>query len=73
MKPIITINEALKKNNLLFKPRIIKKGNPHKKIFKSKNKIKGGNFTTGSQEHFYLEGQVCISYSSKEDNNLNSL
>ncbi len=67
LKPIITIKESLKKNNLLFKPRIIKKGNPTQKILKSKNKIKG-NFTTGSQEHFYLEGQVSLVI-PKEDNN----
>ena len=59
LKPIITINEAIKKDNLLFKPRIIKKGNPSKKIFRSKNKI-NGKFFTGSQEHFYLEGQVAL-------------
>ena len=28
LKPIITIEDALQKKNLLFKPRIIKKGNP---------------------------------------------
>ena len=67
LKPVITIKESLKKNNLLFKPRIIKKGNPTQKILKSKNKIKG-NFTTGSQEHFYLEGQVALVI-PKEDNN----
>ena len=67
LNPIITIEEALKKNNLLFKPRIIKKGNPSQKILKSKNKI-CGNFTTGSQEHFYLEGQVALVV-PKEDNN----
>ena len=67
LKPIITIKESLKKNNLLFKPRIIKKGNPTQKISKSKNKIKG-SFTTGSQEHFYLEGQVSLVV-PKEDNN----
>ena len=67
LKPIITIKESLKKNNLLFKPRIIKKGNPTQKILKSKNKIRG-NFTTGSQEHFYLEGQVALVV-PKEDNN----
>ena len=68
LKPIITIDEALKKKSLLFKPRIIKKGNPIQKIEKSKNKIKG-NFTTGSQEHFYLEGQVAFTI-PKEDNEL---
>ena len=66
LKPIITINEALKKNNLLFKPRIIQKGNPTQKISKSKNKIKG-NFTTGSQEHFYLEGQVALVIPREDD------
>ena len=67
LKPVITIKESLKKNKLLFKPRIIKKGNPTQKILKSKNRIKG-NFTTGSQEHFYLEGQVALVV-PKEDNN----
>ncbi len=68
LKPIITINEALKKNKLLFKVRKIEKGNPSKAISKSKNYLKG-NFTTGSQEHFYLEGQVAFAL-PKEDNDL---
>ncbi len=45
----------------------IKKGNPNQKIKKSKNKIKG-NFTTGSQEHFYLEGQVAFVIPKEDDN-----
>ena len=68
LKPIVTIEEALKKNNLLFDPRIIKKGEPENKIRKAKNKLKG-KFNTGSQEHFYLEGQVCLVV-PQEDNNL---
>jgi len=68
LKPIVTIEEALKKNNLLFNPRLIKKGEPDNKISKSKNKLKG-RFNTGSQEHFYLEGQVCLVV-PQEDNNL---
>ena len=68
LKPIVTIEDALKKNNLLFEPRIIKKGDPQNKIIKSKNKLKG-KFNTGSQEHFYLEGQVCLVI-PQEDNNL---
>ena len=68
LTPIVTIEEALKKNNLLFDPRIIKKGEPQNKINKSKNKLKG-RFNTGSQEHFYLEGQVCLVI-PQEDNNL---
>ncbi len=68
LKPIATIEDALKKNNLLFEPRIIKKGDPQNKIIRSKNKLKG-KFNTGSQEHFYLEGQVCLVI-PQEDNNL---
>ena len=68
LKPIITIKDALKKKKLLFKVRKIKKGNAKKKISKSKNCLKG-NFTTGSQEHFYLEGQTAFAI-PKEDNNL---
>ena len=49
LKPIITIKDALKKKNLLFKVRKIKKGNARKKISKSKNYLKG-NFTTGSHD-----------------------
>ena len=67
LKPVITIKDALKKKSLLFDPRIIKKGNASKKINNSKNRLKG-NFTTGSQEHFYLEGQVALVI-PKEDNN----
>ena len=36
-----------------------KRGNATKILSKSKNKLKG-NFTTGSQEHFYLEGQAAF-------------
>ncbi len=68
LEPIVTIKDALKKNNYLFEPRIIKKGDPQNKIIKSRNKLKG-KFNTGSQEHFYLEGQVCLVV-PQEDNNL---
>ena len=34
LKPIVTINDALKNNSLLFEPRIIKKGDPQNKIIK---------------------------------------
>ncbi len=68
LHPIVTIKESLKKNKLLFNIRNIKKGNPSKKISNSKNYLKG-NFTTGSQEHFYLEGQVAFVI-PKEDKEL---
>ena len=67
-KPIVTLKDSLNKKNLLFDVRKINKGNAQKKILKSKYTLKG-NFTTGSQEHFYLEGQVAFVI-PKEDNEM---
>ena len=68
LKPIVTIKEALKKKNFVLKGKKIKRGNPYKAIRMSKNYLKG-NFTTGSQEHFYLEGQAAFVI-PKEDEDL---
>ncbi len=59
LKPITTIQEALKKKNFVLKEKIIKKGEAIKAIKNSANRLKG-NFTTGSQEHFALEGQTAF-------------
>ncbi len=67
-KPIVTLKDSLNKKNLLFDVRKINKGNAQKKILNSKHTLKG-NFTTGSQEHFYLEGQVAFVI-PKEDNEM---
>ena len=56
LKPIITIQAALRKKSFVLKEKIIKKGEALKAIENSKYRLKG-NFTTGSQEHFALEGQ----------------
>ena len=63
LKPIITIKEALKKKSFVLKEKIIKKGEALKAIENSVNRLKG-NFTTGSQEHFALEGQTAFLASS---------
>ncbi|SVB66420.1 uncharacterized protein METZ01_LOCUS219274, partial [marine metagenome] len=55
LKPIITIKEALKKKSFVLKEKIIKKGEASEVIENSTHRLKG-NFTTGSQEHFALEG-----------------
>jgi len=59
LKPITTIKEALKEKSFVLKEKIIKKGEAIKAINKSANRLKG-NFTTGSQEHFSLEGQIAF-------------
>ena len=59
LKPIITIQNALKKKSFVLKEKIIKKGEALKAIENSANRLKG-KFTTGSQEHFALEGQTAF-------------
>ena len=66
LKVINSIQEALKKKSFVLKENKIKKGEPIKKISEAPYKLKG-NFTTGSQEHFALEGHVAFTIPG-EDN-----
>ena len=66
LKPIITIKDALKKKSFVLKGQTIQKGDPVTKIREAAHILKG-EFTTGSQEHFALEGQVAFSI-PQEDN-----
>ena len=59
LKPITTIHEALKKKSFVLKEKTIKRGEALKAIENSAYRLKG-NFTTGSQEHFALEGQAAF-------------
>ena len=59
LKPVIDIKEALRKKLYVLKGRKIKRGDPSKKISKAKNYLKN-SFILGSQEHFYLEGQIAF-------------
>jgi len=59
LKPITTIQEALKEESFVLKKKIIKKGEVLKAIKSSANRL-NGKFTTGSQEHFALEGQTAF-------------
>ena len=61
LKPIVTIKEALKKKSFIDKPTTVIKGEPLKKINEAKHKLKG-TFSSGSQDHFYLEPQSCFVY-----------
>jgi xanthine dehydrogenase large subunit len=59
LKPIVTIKDALKKKSFVLKGQTIKKGNPIQKINEATHTLKG-EFNTGSQEHFALEGQITF-------------
>jgi len=66
LKPIIDVKEALRKKLFVLKGRKIKRGNASKKISKANNYLKN-SFTLGSQEHFYLEGQIAFVIPQEDD------
>ncbi len=67
-KPIVSIEEALKKKSFVLKPKHITRGNI-KDGFKKSDNILKGKLYSGGQDHFYLEGQIAMTI-PQEDNNL---
>jgi xanthine dehydrogenase large subunit len=67
LKPILTIEDAIKKKSFVLKSKTIKKGKASIAIKNSKHYLKG-KLECGGQDHFYLEGQIAITI-PKEDNN----
>ena len=65
LKVINNIKDALKKKSFVLKENKIQKGEPIKKIKEAPHKLVG-NFTTGSQEHFALEGHVAFVIPSED-------
>ncbi len=59
LTPILSIEEAITKNNLLSPTRKIERGNPDESFLKCKHIIEG-ELRTGAQEHWYLETQTCV-------------
>ena len=66
-KPILNINDAIKKKSFVLKPVKISKGNAINEIKKSKHTLEGELYS-GGQDHFYLEGQISMTI-PQEDNN----
>lgn len=59
--PIYTINEAKKKNQIIYKAVPFRRGNPEDVIKRSDFSLKG-EFFCGGQDHFYLESQAAVVY-----------
>ena len=59
LEPIIDIETAIRKNNLLAPQRKIETGNIEKELKNAKNKIKG-TLNVGGQEHWYLETHCSL-------------
>ncbi len=56
---ILTIEEAMEKDQMLGTPRIITRGDVEQGLKQSKHRLKG-TLRTGAQEHWYLETQSCL-------------
>ncbi len=66
LQPIVTIEEAITKNNKLQESRKIERGNIEKAFIKSKHIIEG-QLKTGAQEHWYLETQIAVAIPGEEN------
>ena len=66
-KPIVSIEEALKKKSFVLKPKQLTRGDI-KDGFKKSDNILKGKLYSGGQDHFYLEGQIAMTI-PQEDNN----
>ena len=64
--PILTLDDAYKKNSFHDAPIILEKGSVDKEIKNSKYK-KTGKFEIGGQDHFYLETHVAITFPGEND------
>ena len=67
LKPILEIEDAIKKKSFVLKSKTIKRGKATIAINKSDHYLKG-KLECGGQDHFYLEGQIAMTI-PQEDNN----
>ena len=59
LETILTLQDAIAKDNLITPPRIIENGNAEQ-VFKSAPHVIAGYLETGAQEHWYLETQTAL-------------
>ena len=68
LKPIVTIQQAMKAKSFLDDPIVVSSGDSKSAIKSASNQLTG-SLEIGGQEHYYLEGQVAISIPT-EDNEM---
>ncbi len=59
LETVLTLHDAIKKQNLIAPVRVIECGNSEE-IFKSAPHVFSGELETGAQEHWYLETQSAL-------------
>ncbi len=66
--PILTIEQALERGSFVLPSSTIRRGNPEQAIAAAPNRLEG-EFRSGGQDHFYLEGQAAMAV-PREDGDL---
>jgi xanthine dehydrogenase molybdopterin-binding subunit B len=66
LPPVLTIAEALSKEQLYIPERRIERGNVDAG-FKASDQVMEGTFNTGAQEHFYMETQCCVAIPGEDE------
>jgi xanthine dehydrogenase large subunit len=61
LEPVLSIEEAKKKNSFIMEPRRIERGNVDEEMKKAPHTLEGKIIIQG-HDHFYLESQVSIAY-----------
>jgi xanthine dehydrogenase large subunit len=59
LPPILDVADALEKKSFLTAPMTCARGDVARGLLQSPHRLHG-EFRVGGQEHFYLEGQVCL-------------
>ncbi len=63
---LVTLEQAMAANSLMGPERKIQRGDADKALAEAPHKIKG-RFTTGAQEHWYLETQTALCLPGEDD------
>ncbi|MFC0409879.1 xanthine dehydrogenase molybdopterin binding subunit [Roseomonas elaeocarpi] len=59
LPPVLSVEAALEANDLLMPPMVMRQGEVEAALAAAPHRLRG-SFRCGGQEHFYLEGQICL-------------
>jgi xanthine dehydrogenase large subunit len=59
LEPVLSVEEAIKRQQFLTPPQIMKRGDVEAALKNAKHRL-SGELRCGGQDHFYLEGQIAI-------------
>ncbi|MCO4783627.1 MAG: xanthine dehydrogenase molybdopterin binding subunit [Candidatus Cloacimonetes bacterium] len=66
LTPILDVREALEKKHFVAEPHSLQIGDSKKALANAANRLQG-EIDLGGQDHFYLEGQICVAHPLEDD------